>query len=458
MKRKALTLISLLLIFTLIIGCAPVKNNEDFSKHSFIVNVISVSMNSIEVSDGEQSYVFSIENADKDADIESGDRVEITYYGGLNAENLSAISVKLIEKITADSEAQATEVSTTAPETTEAPQEVKYQDLLDMIDQMSVEEKVGQLFIARCPDETALEDIDTYHLGGYILFGKDFKNDTIESVQAKIQSFQNEAEVPMLIGADEEGGTVLRISRYSQYGASPFPSPAELYNNGGFDLLKSNAKEKAELLKMLGVNINFAPVCDITTDPASFMYDRSLRQDAQTTAEYVKVVVEETLKNNVACMLKHFPGYGNNSDSHTGIVYDDRELDEFISNDFIPFKAGIDVGAPAVLVAHNVINAVDSTKPASISPAVHELLRNELGFDGVIVTDDLSMEGLTDFTDAKTAAVEAVLSGNDLLTCTNYAEQIPYVIAAVKDGTIPLETVEQSVLRILILKRSIGLI
>ncbi len=327
-----------------------------------------------------------------------------------------------------------------------------------LLSEMSLEEKVGQMFIARCPEEDAAKKAADYHLGGYILFGRDFKDKTKEQVIQNIADIQGEADISMLIGVDEEGGTVNRVSRYTEFRSEPFKSPQELYSLGGFEAIKNDVIEKSELLKSLGINLNFAPVCDVTTNPKDFMYDRAFGLDAEETAEFVELVVRTMSAQGMGSVLKHFPGYGDNVDTHTGVAHDNRPYETFVNSDFLPFQAGIDAGADVVLVSHNIVNSIDSEYPASLSSKVHEILRDELGFTGVIVTDDLVMEGVSSFADDAKVAVLAVKAGNDLLCCTNFEEQIPAVIEAVKRGEILEEQIDASVLRILQMKISLGII
>lgn len=326
----------------------------------------------------------------------------------------------------------------------------------EILEEMTLEEKVGQMFIARCPAGEAASEARQYHLGGYILFARDFEGKTPEAVQADIESYQSVSKIPMLIGVDEEGGTVTRISRYPAFRAEPFPSPQELYQAGGFEAVARDTEEKCELLEGLGVNVNFAPVCDVSENPADFIYERSFGQDAQLTVEYVRTVVEKMQERGMLCVLKHFPGYGNNADTHTGIAYDSRPYETFETSDFLPFEAGIESGAQMVLVSHNIVSCMDGERPASLSPRVHEILREELGFTGVIVTDDLAMDGVRDFTDDGNAAVLAVQAGNDLLCCTDFKTQIPAVLEAVESGEITEERIEESVLRILEMKLAVS--
>ena len=350
--------------------------------------------------------------------------------------------------------AQESEQAVPEPEPTE--EELRAQKAREILNGMTLEEKVGQMFIVRCPEEDAAAKAEQYHLGGYILFARDFEDKTPETVREAIEAYQRVSELPMLIGVDEEGGTVTRISRYPAFRAEPFASPQELYQAGGLEAVAQDTEEKCELLESLGVNVNFAPVCDVSENPSDFIYERSFGQNAQLTAEYVRTVVEKMRERGMLCVLKHFPGYGNNADTHTGIAYDSRPYETFETSDFLPFQAGIESGAQMILVSHNIVSCMDGERPASLSPRVHEILREELGFTGVIVTDDLAMDGVRDFTDDGNAAVLAVQAGNDLLCCTDFETQIPAVLEAVEGGEITEERIEESVLRILEMKLAVS--
>lgn len=323
---------------------------------------------------------------------------------------------------------------------------------------MNLSEKIGQLFFVRLRKSQAIEDIKNYKLGGYILFGEDFKDETKSSILELTTGYQSASAIPMFIGVDEEGGTVNRISKYPAFRITPFKSPMDLYNEGGFDLVRSDTLEKATLLLSLGINVNLAPVCDVSTNPKDFIYPRSFGKSAEDTSSYVKNVVDVMKKNKIGSTLKHFPGYGNNVDTHTGIAIDNRVFNTFETSDFLPFEAGIEAGADSILVSHNIVTCIDKDHPASLSPKVHELLRNYLGFTGVIMTDDLSMDAIKEYTGDNEAAVQALIAGNDLLIATNFEQQIPAVIAAVKDGTLSESRIDESVLRVLSWKYSLGIL
>ena len=326
------------------------------------------------------------------------------------------------------------------------------------VNNLPLETQVAQMFFARCPDVDAAALAAEYDIGGYILFGRDFEGQTPDSVTATIQSYQDAAATPMLIGVDEEGGTVVRVSANPAFRAEKFRSPQALYNEGGFDLITSDTREKDELLSSIGVNVNFAPVCDVSTDPNDFMNARSFGKDATQTSEYVRTVVGQMAADGMGMVLKHFPGYGNNIDTHTGIATDERPIETFRESDFLPFAAGIEAGAQSVLVSHNIVTCMDSELPASLSPAVHDILRDELGFEGVIMTDDLIMEAITDYTGGENAAVLAVQAGNDMLVSSDFVTQYNAVLAAVQDGTISEYRIRESAIRVIRWKMDLGLL
>ena len=340
-----------------------------------------------------------------------------------------------------------------------------------ILSSLTLEEKVGQLFFVRCPASGAAEDVTAFHLGGLLLFGRDYQEETgayltKEAFTAKLQSYQDAAAadtgIPLLIGSDEEGGTVTRASRNPNFFAAPFPSPqaVEAGASGHGDPFAEDAYEKNSALKALGINVNLAPVADVSTDPADFIYDRTIGKDAAGTADYVERVVSAMADTGIGSVLKHFPGYGSNADTHTGIAVDQRPMEQFVSSDFLPFSAGIAAGGgtTAVLVSHNIMTAVDESRPASLSPAVYDLLRQELHFDGVAMTDDLAMEAVAAYSADGTVAAMALSAGCDLVITTDYATQIPRTVEAVEAGTLSLQRVEEACRRVLRWKQALGLL
>ena len=340
-------------------------------------------------------------------------------------------------------------------EKTIQPSEIEKNKVVeDRLVRMTLEEKVGQLFWARVPSNHQIEDLQSYHFGGYLLFGRDFQGQTLEDIKALTSRYQATSKIPLLIGSDEEGGTVTRISSILD---TPFQAPMTLYHQGGLEAVLSDTRQKAEVLKSVGINAGLFPVADLARDQSAFIYDRTIGQDAQTTASYVGQVVTELQKNKVGSTLKHFPGYGDNGDSHTAIIQDNRSLDELRQADFLPFQAGIDAGADSVLVSHNILTKID-TVPSSISPKINEILRKEMNFKGVIMTDDLDMAGLADFVNQDEAAFQVILAGNDLILGSSYQTQIPYLLKKVSSGELTEDRIDESVRRILSWKYDLGLL
>ena len=340
------------------------------------------------------------------------------------------------------------------------------QELEDRLASMTLAEKVGQLFFLRCPSSGAEAAVAQYHLGGILLFTQDYKDAsgdwlTQDAFAEKLAALQAAAEsdtgIPLLIGSDEEGGTVTRASRNPNLFPSKFPSPQSLFETVGLEGLLADTQQYNSRLHSLGITVNFAPVCDVSTNPKDFIYERSFGQNAQTTADYIAQVVAAMSDAGIASVLKHFPGYGSNADTHTGIAVDERPYEQFLAEDYLPFAAGIGAGAPFVLVSHNIVTCLDSSYPASLSAAWHEQLRSHLGFEGVILTDDLDMGAVKAYADGGNIAVLALQAGNDMIVCSDLT-QIGAVIAAVQDGTLSEKTIDSACRRVLAAKQSLLLI
>ena len=335
---------------------------------------------------------------------------------------------------------------TTQPET--QPLTLPPDRVETLLSAMSLEEKVGQLFLGRCRAETAAADVEKFHLGGFILYAPDFEGQTPESA----------AKVPLLIAVDEEGGTVCRVSAFPDFRGEPFPSPRKLYDQGGLELVLSVESEKAYLLSSLGINVNMAPVCDVTRQPGAFLYSRSLGQSPEETGRFAAGALSRMAEYGVGGVMKHFPGYGSNADTHTGMAVSWRSLEQMEREDLPPFAAGMETGLGAVLVGHMMVMALDSDRPASLSPTVVAYLRQTMGFEGVVITDDLAMGAITETYGAPEAAVLAVLAGNSMLCSTQYDTQYEAVLAAVRSGRIEEEILDVAVFIILTWKDQLGLL
>lgn len=322
---------------------------------------------------------------------------------------------------------------------------------------MSIEEKIGQLFLVRFDEDSVFEQIRKYHPGGYIFFAKDFKEETKESFSTKVSSYQEKSRQPLVIAVDEEGGIVTRVSRFLAFRDEKFASSQEIFAEGGYEKLAEIEAEKAKLLLSLGINLNLAPVADVSTNPEDYIYSRSFGKDAIKTSTYIRRMVEYANEQGISSSLKHFPGYGNNADTHTGISIDERDYDTFLTQDFLPFVAGIEASVPTILFSHNIVTSIDSKAPATLSKKVHEILRNELGFSGIIITDDLSMGAMKEYGASRSIPCLAIEAGSDLLITSEIDTMYQEVLEEVSSGKIEMGRIDMSVKRVIAWKLAYGL-
>lgn len=327
----------------------------------------------------------------------------------------------------------------------------------EILNTMSLEDKIGQIFFIRCPLDEELESVMALKPGGVILFGRDLDGKSRQDVINKNSLLQSMSSIPLLVGVDEEGGIVNRVSWNPNLVPTPFPSPQALYNEGGLEEVKQDVRTKSTYLLDLGINVNLAPIADVADDPNDYMYPRTIGLDAKGTAAYVAAVIDTMNEMNIGSCLKHFPGYGNNIDTHEHIAIDERDASSFYNQDFIPFEIGIEHQARAVLVAHNIVKCFDDV-PASLSYKIHQILRDELNFEGVIMSDDLSMQAIRQFTNEEEPSVQAFLAGNDLLIITDFKAGAAAITQAVSEGIISEERIDESILRILNWKLSLNVI
>ena len=336
---------------------------------------------------------------------------------------------------------------------------IEYYDKAEaLMNNMTLEEKVGQMFLARYPSRNVLSEIKNENPGGYILFGRDFDNKSKQEMIEELQENQNASKIGLILGVDEEGGTVVRVSSHKEFRNSKFLSPQELYKQGGLQKVLEDSKEKSSLLKSIGINMNLAPVVDVPTKSSSFIYNRSYGIGAQETAEFTSELIKTMNEDNMISVMKHFPGYGDNEDTNTGIAIDERSYQNFINSDFIPFESGIEARGPCILVSHNVVKCMDEEKPASLSENVHDILRNDLNFTGLIITDDLAMDAVKTYVENGEAAVQAIKAGNDMIISSDFKTQKNEVLDAVNNGEINIDTINTAVRRILALKYAFGII
>ncbi len=313
----------------------------------------------------------------------------------------------------------------------------------DILEEMSLSEKVGQVILARYPSGAA-EQMAQYKFGGYTLYAQDFNGETPTTITSELFKVSLENEIMPFFAVDEEGGAITRVSRYLAFAETRLPTIQAALKNGV--AVDEWTKQMADVLKSAGINLNFAPVADVAESTSDYIYDRTVSLDHKETGKVISEIVEGMNNQGIMGCLKHFPGYGANVDTHTGIAVDTRSLKDFETKDFIPFKKGIEAGVPMIMVNHNIVEAFNDDVPASLAPEVHAALR-DLGFDGIIITDDLGMDAITLYTDEP--YVEAFLAGNDMLCTSDGEATYKALYKAVLDGKISEDRLNESVLKIL---------
>ncbi|MDD6658908.1 MAG: glycoside hydrolase family 3 N-terminal domain-containing protein [Eubacteriales bacterium] len=330
----------------------------------------------------------------------------------------------------------------------------------EMVKNMTLYEKVGQMLLYYIPKEEPLKKMARWQFGGYILFSRNFENSTPAQTRAEIGEYQKASKIPAFMAVDEEGGGVNRVSQFSQYRSEPFHAGITNYQKGGWQAVIDDAKDKSKFLLDLGINTVLAPDADVPYSRSDYIYSRAFSTDADAVSEYVSKTVSAMNEENFLSCVKHFPGYGNNTNTHTGSSVDTRSWDSFKERDLLPFEAGMKAGVAFVMVSHNIIDDFDKGVPASLSKKMHEYIRNDMNYDGIIVCDGLGMSGVKEYVggDKGEVAVQAVIAGNDMLCATDVGVQLRAIVKAVNDGRIELSQIEDSVTRILMTKINYGLI
>jgi len=320
---------------------------------------------------------------------------------------------------------------------------------------MSIEEKIGQLMIVRYYASTTESDaVKNYHVGGTTFYATDFNNKTTEQVKNMTAALQNSSKIPLITAVDEEGGSVIRVSSNPNLVAEPFKSPKELYDSGGLDLITKDTVNKSSILLNLGLNMNFAPVVDIANS-TSYIYKRTVGYGAEITGQYAETVVNASKNTGVSYSLKHFPGYGNNADTHTSSSVDETSLEELWNKHLVPFIKGINNKAEAVMISHNIVSVLDKENPSSLSKPVHDLLLNDLKFTGIAITDDLDMAGAADVPNKYT---KALLAGNNIMLISKYADAQQEILTNISNNTITEEYISKLAFKVIAWKYYKGLL
>lgn len=343
-------------------------------------------------------------------------------------------------------------------------EEMKQERIAEIIEEMTPEERAGQLLMAdfrQNPDGTGMtvlsdaarEAIQTYHLGGVILFAENL--DTEEQTKALTAQIQQAAEIPLFIGIDEEGGIVSRLDK-SDIPHEPIPPAAEITDS------RAAGETIGKELQDLGILVDFAPVADVNTNPDNpVIGSRAFSAEPEIAAERVAAFVDGMEETGVSACAKHFPGHGDTAmDSHHGETYVTHDLERLREVEFLPFRAAIGAGVDFIMAGHiKTPQATTDGMPATLSAEMTQLLRKELNFDGILITDAMNMGAITEEYGAEESVVLAIQAGMDIvLMPTDLPRATETLTEAIRNGEISEERVEESLERILSLKYEKGLL
>lgn len=347
----------------------------------------------------------------------------------------------------------------------------------DVLGKMSLREKVGQLFIVRpealaensnaetAPatdrvDDAVISRIEEYPVGGIALFSRNITS--AEQLPMFISDLQSSSKYPLFIAVDEEGGRVARIANSDFFNVASYKSKEDIGKSGDASKAEEVGRQIGSYLKELGFNLDFAPVADTNTNPQNIVIgDRSYGSDPALVARMVSAQLDGMHDSGIMGTLKHFPGHGDTKDdTHSGYVSIEKTWDELKECELVPFITALPK-ADMVMVSHiTAVNVTSDKLPTSMSETmITGKLRNELGYDGVIITDAMAMGAVADNYTSAEAAVTAVKAGVDIvLMPQNLDEAFNGVMNAVTDGEISMERLDESVLRILKMKAKYKLI
>ena len=329
----------------------------------------------------------------------------------------------------------------------------------EQINNMSIEEKIGQMLIvtdsSTIADEDLLKKLETIKPGGFILF-----SDNIESYEQTtklIEDINSTADIPMFISIDQEGGRVARIKKLSDTEVTIIPSMYKLGLTKDEELAYEVGKVVGEELRALNINMDFAPVLDIYSNPENTVIgDRAFGSTAELVSNMALSFSQGLESTGVISVYKHFPGHGDTyEDSHNTLPIITKTKEELMELELIPFKDAIEIGADVIMVGHLAVPSITgNSTPASLSKEViTELLKKELGFNGIVITDALNMGALTEQYTEEEIYINAINAGIDILLMPEFDnETIEIILKGVEEGIIKVEEINDSVEKILELK------
>lgn len=335
---------------------------------------------------------------------------------------------------------------------------------------MTTEEKVGMLLMVSPEDLTGekrterITENDCFvklPAGGVILYGQNISSEQqLKALTEDIAaSCRHSGLFPPFIAVDEEGGQVIRIA--NKLGIEPALSAEEIGKTGDPSMAYDAGIYTGTYLKAHGINLNLAPVADVLIENAPELQTRTYGSDPQLVAAMANQMADGLNDSKIMACYKHFPGHGTvTRNTHNVTTGHSRTKEQMLNEELIPFQHAIKNGAQMIMVSHLTVRQLDTKRPASLSPAViNGLLRTEMGFDGVVITDALRMGAITEKYAVGDAAVLSILAGADMVLAPgNGQECYKAILKAVKNETISMERIDKSVERILVMKIESGLI
>lgn len=346
----------------------------------------------------------------------------------------------------------------------------KTEEVQNIVDSMSLEEKVAQLFLvqpeaivdigtATAAGDATKQAINKTPVGGFVYFSDNLQSEQqVQDMLSKVQKYsEDRIGLPAFLSVDEEGGTVARVASTGRFDVTDVGDMAKIGASGDVQQARQAGETIGSYLSELGFNLDFAPDADVLTNPDNTVVKkRSFGSDPRVVSDMSLAVAQGLAQHQVYSVYKHFPGHGATAgDTHQGYAYTDKTLDELKQSELIPFENAIQNNAAFIMAAHiSAPHVTGDDTPASLSKTmITDILRGQMGYDGIVVTDAMNMGAVTEQYTSAQAAVKALQAGADLvLMPEDFQEAYQGVLDAVKDGTLTEQRINESVTRIVKVK------
>ncbi len=336
----------------------------------------------------------------------------------------------------------------------------KIDPIQEQIDSMTIDEKIGQMVMASVEgyslDANGEDLINKYNVGGFIVLGENVRDtEQLQALVNSLKSANSKNKLPLFISTDEEGGRVSRMPEEFK----DLPSNRSIGKTGSSEFALNIGKLISEELISFGINMDFAPVLDINSNPKNTVIgDRSFGPDANIVTRLGIQEMKGMQSKNIISVVKHFPGHGDTSvDSHVGLPVINNDADRLKGFELVPFANAIENNTDGIMIAHILLPKIDSDNPASMSKTIiTDMLRDEMDFKGIVITDDMTMGAIVKNYNIGEAAVRSINAGSDIiLVCHGFDNQVAVIDAlrkAASDGRITQKRIDESLYRIIKLK------